>query len=169
MGTVMGSLLCSHRGSSFSIHPIFRNDQAIELWNVGSITRIRDPTVTAKPTTGSKQRRILANKKKRPKRQSSLVKAADETEKSDKNSDSFSTTTVVMRAHESLFCWSQRALPTYKASHDAFMTLPPHITGSREDYVRSVVEGARTGRADGTTTRTQCKTCCTVGSHQYDS
>ncbi len=33
-------------------------------------------------------------------------------------SEGNSTTTVVMKAHESLFCWSQRALP----GHDAFMT-----------------------------------------------
>ena len=57
-----------------------------------------------------------------------------------------STTTVVMKAHESLFCWSQWALPVHDAAHDAFMALPPHTTSSREDDVRPVVEGARTGR-----------------------
>jgi len=60
--------------------------------------------------------------------------------------DLFNTTTVAMKAHESLFCWSQWALPVYDAAHDAFMTLPPHTTSSREDDVRPVVEGARTGR-----------------------
>jgi len=56
------------------------------------------------------------------------------------------TTTVVMKAHQSLFRWSQWALPVHDAAHDAFMTLPPHTTSSREDDVRPVVEGARTER-----------------------
>jgi hypothetical protein len=51
----------------------------------------------------------------------------------------------VMKAHESLFSWNQRAFPVHDAARDAFMLLPPHNT-SREDDVRLVVEGARTGR-----------------------
>ena len=39
----------------------------------------------------------------------------------------------------------QRAFPVHDAARDAFMLLPPHNT-SREDDVRLVVEGARTGR-----------------------
>jgi hypothetical protein len=39
--------------------------------------------MTAKPTTNNKQRHIVANKLKRQKRQSGLVKPADETEKRD--------------------------------------------------------------------------------------
>ena len=74
------------------------------------------------------------------------------------------TTTVVVKAHESLFCWSQWALLVHDAAHDAFMTLPPHNT-SREDDVRPVVEGARTGRADDTRTPTHDRICCTAGSH----
>ncbi len=46
--------------------------------------RMRHPTVTAKPATDRKQRRISANKLKHPKRQSGLVKPADEKEKRDK-------------------------------------------------------------------------------------
>jgi hypothetical protein len=42
------------------------------------------------------------------------------------------TTTVVMKAHESLFRWSQWAFPVHDAAHDAFMTLPPHTASSRE-------------------------------------
>ena len=70
-----------------------------------------------------------------------------------------------MKAHESLFCWSQWALPVHDAADDAFMALPPHTTSTREDDVRPVVEGARTGRADGTSTRRYDTTSCTVGSH----
>jgi len=44
------------------------------------------------------------------------------------------------------------------------MTLPPH-TASKENDVRPVVEGARTGGADGTSTRTHDSTSCTVEPH----
>src|SRR5260370_35665619 len=57
--------------------------------------------------------------------------------------DLFNTTTVAMKAHESLFCWSQWALPVYDAAQEAFMRLPPQTTSSRADYVRPVVEAAR--------------------------
>ena len=41
-----------------------------------------------------------------------------------------------MKEHERLFCWSQWTFPVHDAAHDAFMTLPPHTSSSREDDVR---------------------------------
>ncbi len=41
-----------------------------------------------------------------------------------------------MKAHESLFCWSQWAFPVHDVAYDAFMTLPPYTSSSREDDVR---------------------------------
>ena len=47
-----------------------------------------------------------------------------------------------MKAHESLFYWSQWALPIHDTAHDAFMTLPPY-TRSSEGEVHEPGPGVR--------------------------